>query len=59
MCNRWRQWPGECANRMRAFWPLFDYKVELTAGHELLIVPLMHGLHNNAANFTIAGLNIR
>lgn len=32
--------------------------VELTSGHELLFVPMMQGLYNNAANLTIEGLNI-
>ena len=36
----------------------FSAKVELTAGHELLFVPMMHGLHNNAVNLTIEDLVI-
>ena len=36
----------------------FAFEAELTAGHERLFVPLMHGLYNNAANFTIEGLTI-
>ena len=36
----------------------FAAKVELTAGHELLFVPMMHGLHNNAINLTIEDLVI-
>jgi hypothetical protein len=36
----------------------FEAEVELTAGHELLFVPMMHGLHNNAANVTIEGLHV-
>jgi hypothetical protein len=36
----------------------FSVEVELTAGHELLILPLTQGLYNNAANFNIEGLNV-
>ena len=36
----------------------FTAEVELTAGHELLFVPMMHGLHNNAANVTLEDLAI-
>ena len=36
----------------------FSVEVELSAGHELLLVPMMHGLYNNAANFTIEALEI-
>ena len=36
----------------------FTAEVELTAGHELLFVPLMHGLDNNATNLTIEDLVI-
>ena len=36
----------------------FAAEVELTAGHELLFVPLMHGLDNNATNLTIEDLVI-
>lgn len=36
-----------------------ELEVELTAGHELLFVPMMHGLHNNAANISIEGLTIQ
>ncbi len=36
----------------------FEAEVELTAGHELLFVPMMHGLHNNASNISIEGLAI-
>ena len=35
---------------------LIEAEVELSAGHEMLFVPMMHGLHNNAANFTIEAL---
>ena len=34
-------------------------EVELSAGHELLFVPMMHGLYHNAVNFTIESLSIR
>ena len=34
----------------------FTAEVELTAGHELLFVPLMHGLENNATNLSIEDL---
>lgn len=34
-------------------------EVELTAGHELLFVPMMHGLHNNAATIRIEALSVR
>ncbi len=36
----------------------FTAEIELTAGHELLFVPLMHGLENNATNLTIEDLVI-
>ena len=36
----------------------FDAEIELTAGHELLFVPMMHGLHNNATNLSIEDLAI-
>ena len=36
----------------------FELEVELTAGHELLFVPMMHGLDNNASNISIEGLSI-
>ena len=36
----------------------FTAEVELTAGHELLFVPLMHGLDNNATNLSIGDLVI-
>ncbi len=36
----------------------FTAEIELTAGHELLFVPLMHGLDNNATNLTIEDLVI-
>ena len=36
----------------------FTATIELTAGHELLFVPMMHGLHNNATNLTIENLTI-
>ena len=36
----------------------FTAEVELTAGHELLFVPMMHGLENNATNLTIEDLAI-
>ena len=36
----------------------FAAEVELTAGHELLFVPMMHGLDNNATNLTIEDLVI-
>ncbi len=35
-----------------------DAKVELTAGHELLFVPMMQDLHNNATTLTLEGLTI-
>ncbi len=34
----------------------FTAEVDLSVGHELLFVPLMHDLHNNAANIGIADL---
>ncbi len=37
----------------------FEVEVELTAGHELLFVPMMHGLNNNASTITIEDLIIR
>ena len=37
----------------------FTAEVELTAGHELLFVPMMHGLDNNATNLTIDALVIQ
>ena len=36
----------------------FSMEVELNAGHELLFVPMMQGLHHNAVNFTIEGLTV-
>ena len=36
----------------------FAAEVELTAGHELLFVPMMHGLDNNATNLTIEDLAV-
>ncbi len=33
-------------------------EIELTAGHELLFVPMMQGMHNNASNIGIEGLTI-
>jgi len=36
----------------------FEAEVELTTGHELLFVPMMHGLDNNASNITIENLAI-
>ncbi len=33
-------------------------EIELTAGHELLFVPMMHGLHNNASTITLENLRI-
>ncbi len=36
----------------------FTATIELTAGHELLFVPMMHGLHHNATNLTIENLTI-
>lgn len=35
-----------------------EAEVELTAGHELLFVPMMHGLDNNASNITIENLKV-
>lgn len=35
-----------------------NFEAELTAGHELLFVPMLQGLYHNAANFTIKGLSI-
>ncbi len=37
----------------------FEAEVELSAGHELLFVPMMHGLHNNAVNLSIEALTVR
>ena len=36
----------------------FNIEVELTAGHALLFVPMMHSLYNNAVNFSIESLNV-
>jgi hypothetical protein len=36
----------------------FTAEVDLSSGHELLFVPLMHGLHHNAVNFTLDALTI-
>ena len=36
----------------------FDITVELAAGHELVFLPVMKGMHNNAANLTVADLRI-
>ncbi len=36
----------------------FTAEVELTTGHELLFVPMLQGLYNNATNLSIEGLTI-
>lgn len=36
----------------------FSLDVEMTVGHELLFLPLMQGIYNNAANFTIESLSV-